>query len=42
MYTIYDYLKYYKDESFNDLPWNMIDNLLCSILSYVPLKSFNK
>ena len=42
MYTIYDYLNYYKDESFENLPWNMMDNLLCSILSYVPLKSFNK
>ena len=42
MYTIYDYLNYYKDEDFKDLPWNMMDNLLCSILSYVPLKSFNK
>lgn len=42
MYTIYDYLNYYKDESIENLPWNMMDNLLCSILSYVPLKSFNK
>lgn len=42
MYTIYDYLKYYKDDSLETLPWNMMDNLLCSILSYVPLKSFNK
>ena len=42
MYTIYDYLNYYKDESFENLPWNIMDNLLCSILSYVPLKKFSK
>ena len=40
MYTIYDYLKYYKDYSLRDLKWNMMDNLFITILSYMPVKSF--
>ena len=40
MYTIYDYLKYYKDYSLKDLKWNVMDNLLLSCLVYMPLKSF--
>lgn len=41
MYTIYDYLKYYKDYSVDDLKWNLMDNLFIAILSYMPVKSFN-
>ena len=40
MYTIYDYLKYYKDYSLKDLKWNKMDNLFLACLSYMPLKSF--
>ena len=40
MYTIYDYLKYYKDYDTKEVPWNNIDNLLLSIIVYIPLKSF--
>lgn len=42
MYTIYDYLKYYKDVSLENVTWNDIDNLLCSILIYLPLDSVTK
>lgn len=41
MYTIYDYLKYYKDYSLSEEKWNIIDNLLCSILAYIPIKNFD-
>lgn len=41
MYTIYDYLKYYKNTLLEDVHWNVIDNLLCSILVYLPVDSFN-
>lgn len=40
MYTIYDYLKYYKDYSLSEEKWNIMDNLLCSILAYTPIKNF--
>ena len=42
MYTFYDYLKYYKNYDLKDIPWNIMDNLLCAILVYIPVKSFNK
>ncbi len=42
MYTIYDYLRYYKDLTIKEIPWNNIDNLLLAILVYIPLKSFNE
>ena len=41
MYTIFDYLKYYKDYDLSELNWNIMDDLLLSILVYMPLKSFN-
>ena len=41
MYTIYDYLKYYKDYSLKDLKWNAMDNLFLAIIVYMPLKSFD-
>ncbi len=39
MYTIEDYLKYYKNNSINEVHWNVIDNLLSSILVYASAKS---
>ena len=40
MYTITDYLQYYKNTNVNEVRWNTQDNLLCAILVYLPLKSF--
>lgn len=40
MYTIRDYLQYYKNASIKDVHWNAVDNMLCAILVYLPLKSF--
>lgn len=40
MFTIYDYIKYYKDSSLTEVKWNMIDNLLCSIILYTSVKTF--
>ncbi len=40
MFTIYDYLKYYKDYDVNEVPWNNMDNVLLSVLVYIPLDSF--
>ena len=42
MYTIYDYLKYYGEISVDNINWNVQDNLICSLLSYLPFESFNK
>lgn len=42
MYTIYDYIKYYGDITIDKIKWNIQDNLVCSILSYLPFESFNK
>ena len=41
MYTVIDYLKYYKNISLKDVHWNTMDNLVCAILVYLPSKSFN-
>ena len=41
MYTIYDYLKYYGNYDVREIPWNIMDNLLCAILVYIPLKNFS-
>ncbi len=40
MYTIYDYLNLYKDKNLNEVPWNMMDYLLCSLIVYIPMGSF--
>lgn len=40
IYTIKDYLKYYKKASIKDVHWNAVDNMLCAILVYLPVKSF--
>lgn len=42
VYTVYDYLKYYKNTSLEDVHWNALDNLVCAVLVYLPVKSFNK
>ena len=38
--TIYDYIYYYKDITIKDVYWNDLDNMLCAILSYLPIKQF--
>lgn len=42
MYTIMDYLKYYKNRTIKEVAWNDIDNLFCAIMSYVPVKEFKR
>ena len=42
MFTIIDYLKFYKDTSFDDVRWNDLDNLLGAILVYLPVPSFKE
>ena len=39
MYKILDYVKYYKNISFNDVKLNVMDNLIGSILAYLPVES---
>ncbi|MBQ6935306.1 MAG: DUF2974 domain-containing protein, partial [Clostridia bacterium] len=41
MFTILDYLENYKNIMVKDVHWNNIDNLLCAILVYIPLKTFS-
>ena len=40
MFTIYDYLDYYKNCSFNEVKFNQIDVMLFACLVYLPIKSF--
>lgn len=40
MYTIFDYVEYYRHLDTADAPWNVMDCLLCSVLAYVPAASF--
>lgn len=40
MYTILDYINYYKDKSLDEIKWNVMDDLILSILIYIPVKSF--
>lgn len=42
MFTILDYLENYKNIKVKDVHWNRLDNLLCSILVYIPLESFSE
>ncbi len=42
MYTVLDYIKYYKDIPLQKTKWNVIDNLICSILCYLPLREFSE
>ena len=39
---IYDYLNYYKDYTFKDIKFNIIDALLYSIISYVPIDNIRE
>ncbi|MBR6552963.1 MAG: DUF2974 domain-containing protein, partial [Clostridia bacterium] len=41
MFSILDYLENYKDIKVMDVHWNNLDNLLCAILVYVPLKTYS-
>jgi len=41
MCTVLDYIKYYKDISIKDVKWNTLDNLICAMLGYLPIKPFN-
>ena len=41
MFTILDYLENYKNVMIKDVHWNNIDNLLCAILVYIPLKTYS-
>jgi len=40
MLTIFDYVKCHKDVSLDELPWNLMDNLVCTILVYLPTCGF--
>lgn len=42
MYTVFDYIKYYKNTSLDDVSWNIIDNLICAILAYMPIEPFDE
>ena len=42
MYTVLDYLKYYRNVSLKQTKWNAIDNLICSLLGYLPLREFSE
>ena len=42
MYTIIDYLKFYSNASLNEVKWNNIDNLMASIIVYLPVPSFKE
>ena len=42
MFTLINYLEYYKNQSFNDTKFNQMDALLFSCLAYLPLASFDK
>lgn len=40
IYTIKDYLRYYKNASVKEVHWNAVDNMLCAGLVYLPVRSF--
>ena len=40
MYTITDYLKYYRDIRIKDVHFNVVDHLMCSMLTYLPVPSY--
>ena len=42
MYTVMDYLKYYRDIPFTEVSLNQLDFLICAILVYLPLKDFKE
>lgn len=42
MYTLIDYVKYYKDTPLEKVSWNQMDTLLCSVLVYLPVDTYTK
>lgn len=42
MFTIYDYLDYYKNCSFEEVGFNQMDAMLFTCLVYLPIKSFSE
>lgn len=42
MFTIYDYLNYYKNCSFEEVGFNQMDAMLFACLVYLPIKSFSE
>lgn len=40
MYTIKDYLQYYKNATIKEVHWNAIDSMLCALLVYLPMETF--
>ena len=42
MYTIKDYINFYKDNTIEEVHWNDQDLLLSAILAYLPIKSFEE
>jgi hypothetical protein len=40
MYTITDYLKYYKNMRLKDIHLNPVDHLVFSMLTYLPIPSY--
>ena len=40
MYDIFDYINYYKEADLDDIKWNVMDNLVCAILVYLPVDEF--
>ncbi len=40
IYTIKDYLRYYRNASIKEVHWNAVDNMLCAVLVYLPVKGF--
>ncbi len=42
MYTVMDYLKYYRDIPFTEVSLNRLDFLICAILVYLPLNDFKE
>lgn len=40
MYTLIDYIKYYKDKDIDEIKWNIMDNLICAILVYLKITPF--
>jgi len=42
LFDIFDYVKEHKDVLIEDFSWNVIDNLICAILAYLPTEGFEK
>ncbi len=40
MFTILDYVKYYKASSLKKINFNMMDQLVCALLSYLPIEPY--